>query len=268
MSNRVYEQFLKSGLPKRPDGQQYSPTAYNVYRTIAYRFNEKTQTSYPGLNTFYLSTGVGKSAVMRALAELKTGGIISTVLIGRRNQRAEYRPDYHLRILDSVLLDGPINLELGSVPVTDSVPLDEPQGPVRTSNGSGLMDTISTLRIIKTVSNETDRFNLFRSLLPAHLQGLAPGPNVDTCLDRCAVKGIALEVTARHVADHNYDGALNPYAIAITRLERFSQSVSPVQTREQIVQRQADQDASEKKLRAEQNRLMGVPDHENEYLHK
>lgn len=113
-----------------------------------------------------------------------------------------------------------------------------------------------------------DRFNLFISLLPAHLKGLVQGPNIDAYLDRCEAKNVALEATARHLSDHNYDGALNPHAIAIGLLDSFSQSVSPILSKEQIAQRQVDQDARDTALRAEQNRRMGVPDHENEYLLK
>jgi hypothetical protein len=117
MSNRVYESFLKSGLPKRPDGKSYSPTAYNVYRTICYRYNEKTGTAYPGEKELKLITGVSRQSVSRAVKELKVGGLIDQPKAGYRNQRAEFRPIYHLARLsnsDNPALHNTENKETGS----------------------------------------------------------------------------------------------------------------------------------------------------------
>ena len=98
MSNRIYECFLKTGLPKRPDGKSYSPTAYNIYRTICYRYDEKKGYSYPGEEQLLLATGVSRQSVNRGLTELESGGVLLQVSKGYRNHRAEFCPIYHVDI--------------------------------------------------------------------------------------------------------------------------------------------------------------------------
>ena len=97
MSNRIYEEFLKTGLPKRPDGKSYSPTAFNIYRTICYRYDEKKGYSYPGETQLVIASGVSRQSVNTALRQLKEGGILLQKTKGFRNQRAEFIPIYHAR---------------------------------------------------------------------------------------------------------------------------------------------------------------------------
>lgn len=76
---------------------------------------------------------------------------------------------------------------------------------------------------------KTDRFNDFIKLLPAHLQGVGRGDNVDAYLDALDAKGVALQATADYVSDYNYNSADKPYGVAVKRLCAFSEA-TPVRS--------------------------------------
>ena len=85
------------------------------------------------------------------------------------------------------------------------------------------LDTISSASSPSSNRNK-DRFSELLLLLPKHLQGLQQGKNIDESLDRLEAKGITLEVTARHISEHNYAGASSPISVLIKLLEAFSHS--------------------------------------------
>ena len=116
--------------------------------------------------------------------------------------------------------------------------------PTSVKRGTGepiACDLSPTYRYIdkdKYDKTKTERFSNFLSLLPDHLQGLTQGKNVDEPLDRLDVKGIPLEVTARHLSEHNYAGASSPISVLIRLLEAFSHSAPDLEaSRKQELER-------------------------------
>ena len=71
--------------------------------------------------------------------------------------------------------------------------------------------------------DKTERFSNFLSQLPAHLQGLQQGKNIDEPLDVLEAKGVTLKVTASHLSEHNYTGAKDINGVAVNRLRAFSE---------------------------------------------
>ena len=88
-------------------------------------------------------------------------------------------------------------------------------------NVSTDLDTISSTSSPSNNRNK-ERFSELLLLLPKHLQALQQGKNVDASLDKLDSKGIPLEVTARHLSEHNYAGATSPISVLIRLLEAFS----------------------------------------------
>lgn len=211
MSNRVYESFLKSGLPKRPDGKSYSPTAYNVYRTICYRYNEKTGTAYPGEKELILISGVSRQSVNRALKELKGGGIIDQPKAGYRNQRAEFRPIYHLKRLsdsDKPALHIKENKESGSQLESD-VPVIK-KSKASDTKVSGSLVPISTLSNSKYVKYDIDeiRFNQLLEYIPKEFRSyIKPGMNYEKRLNELERKGTPFKAVGDYLAKQNWYGA-------------------------------------------------------------
>jgi hypothetical protein len=208
MSNRVYESFLKSGLPKRPDGKSYSPTAYNVYRTICYRYNEKTGTAYPGEKELILISGVSRQSVNRALKELKGGGIIDQPKAGYRNQRAEFRPVYHLtRLLES---DNPAlhikERKESGFQLESDVPVIEKSkaSDEKVSRSLVPISTISNSKYVKYSINEL-RFNQLLEYIPKEFRSyIKPGKNYEKRLDELERKGTYLTAVGEYLAKQNW----------------------------------------------------------------
>ena len=215
MSNRVYESYLKTGLPKRPDGKSYSPTAYNVYRTICYRFNEKTGTAYPGEKELIRCSGVSRQSVNRAIKELKSGGLIDQPKIGHRNQRAEFRPIYHLNLIqerDKPALHIKENKE--SSDILESVV------PVNEKRQAGHNKETSQLYPISTISNSKYdkydkydkysinelRFNMLLSFIPKDFHiFIKPGKNYENKLDELERRGTTLEAVGGFLKSQSWD---------------------------------------------------------------
>lgn len=251
MSNRVYESFLKSGLPKRPDGKAYSPTAYNCYKTILYRYDEKTGTSYPGLSCLTLSTGKGKSSVMRAIKELREGRIIITVKDGHRNQRAEYRPIYTLNLLDSVPLARPIDLDKESHLSTESVPPVEVKRPTSALKVSDLQDTISTISKYKY---DKERFDyVILNNTPKELRdAVTPGDNLENLLDELERHGISREAVGAYLNALNWISVNQPGGFIVKALSTFLSQRKEINL-ERIAQRTASDNYQAERDQAERD---------------
>jgi len=211
MSNRVYEAFLKTGLPLRSDGKTYSPTAYNTYRTICYRYNDKTGTAYPGEKELTLVTGVSRQSVNRAITELKSGGVIDQPKKGYRNQRAEFRPVYHLAMLSESVNPA---LHINSIKET-SFPLDSDALVIKKSKASNTKEsgflvpisTISTSKYDKYEINEL-RFNKLLNYIPKDFRNyIKPGKNYERLLDDLEHKGTSLEAVGAFLAKQNWFSA-------------------------------------------------------------
>lgn len=211
MSNRVYESFLKSGLPKRPDGKSYSPTAYNVYRTICYRYNEKTGTAYPGEKELKLITGVSRQSVSRAIKELKDGGVIDQPKAGYRNQRAEFRPIYHLMrqsVSDNPALHIKESKESGSLVESDVPVIRKSKASDTKVSGSPVpISTISTSKYDKYSINEL-RFNELLNYIPKEFRSfIKPGVNYEKRLDELERKGTPFKAVGEYLAKQNWYSA-------------------------------------------------------------
>ena len=252
MSNRVYESFLKSGLPKRPDGKAYSPTAYNCYKTILYRYNEETGTSYPGLSCLMLSTGKGKSSVMRAIKELRDGRIIITVKDGHRNQRAEYRPIYTLSLLDSVPLARPISLDKESHLSTESVLPVVIKGLNRELKGSALSDTISTISKYKY---DKERFDyVILNNTPKELKdAVTPGANLENLLDELERHGTSREAVGASLNALNWSGVNQPGGFIVKALSTLLSQRKEINL-ERIAQRTASDNYQAERDKAERDK--------------
>lgn len=235
MSNRVYESFLKTGLPKRPDGKNYTSTAYIIYGVMCYRYNEQAlddkgrpnrgyKKSYPGYKTLRMATGRSKSRVYEVLKELLEGGVLEQITDGETGNRAEFRPTFHLRLLgDDVQPTGHVKRNTGKRRQDYRVLPRDIDGTADRTTESCLPDPISTISNISTKRNDV-RFSELLLLLPNPLQNLQPGKNIEESLDRLEAKGIPLEATGRHLSEHNYTGASSPISVLIRRLETFSKS--------------------------------------------
>ena len=252
MSNRVYESFLKSGLPKRPDGKAYSPTAYNCYKTILYRYDEKTGTSYPGLSCLTLSTGKGKSSVMRAIKELRDGRIIITVKDGHRNQRAEYRPIYTLNLLNSVPLARPIDLDKESHLSTESVLPVVIKGLDRELKGSAMSDTISTISKYKYDKERFDYVILKNT--PKELKdAVTPGENLENLLDELEHHGTSREAVGAYLNALNWSGVNQPGGFIVKALSTFLSQRKEINL-ERIAQRSASDNYQAERDKAERDK--------------
>jgi hypothetical protein len=187
-------------------------------------------------------TGFTRQAVNKALEELIAKGFIIRVEIGRPGQRANFIPVYALALLgDYVNISLHKSKVYKSKKVTVSDSSDSSLSKQLLPNVSTSRDTISSTS--NTSNNRSsERFSELLLLLPSHLQALKQGKNIEEPLDRLDVKGIPLEVTARHLSEHNYAGASSPISVLIKLLEAFSHS-------------QPDLIAS-RKLELERNRLL------------
>jgi|APGre2960657444_1045066.scaffolds.fasta_scaffold20388_3 hypothetical protein len=72
---------------------------------------------------------------------------------------------------------------------------------------------------------KTNRFTVFRDLLPSALKGLEPGPNLDALLDVLEVKGGRLKALADHLNDHDYTGAESLNSVLFKRLRTYVETL-------------------------------------------
>jgi hypothetical protein len=187
-------------------------------------------------------TGFTRQAVNKAIEELIAKGFIIRVEIGRPGQRANFIPVYALALLGDYVN---ISLHKSKVyknrKVTDSDSSGSSLSKQLLPNVSTSRDTISSTS--NTSNNRSsERFSELLLLLPDHLQALKQGKNIEEPLDRLDAKGIPLEVTARHLSEHNYAGASSPISVLIKLLEAFSYSQPDLVT--------------SRKLELERNRLL------------
>jgi hypothetical protein len=230
MSNKLTEDYALAGSPVRLSGLAQSVHALLLHRfdtrpTVNGKPNKGYRKSYPSMIEMQRwCSGFSRQAVSKAIEELISKGFIIRVEIGRPGQRANYIPVYVLA------LDGDyVNISLHKSKVyknrkvtdrdTSSSSLSKQSLP----NVSTDLDTISSASSPSSNRNK-DRFSELLLLLPKHLQGLQQGKNIDESLDRLEAKGITLEVTARHISEHNYAGASSPISVLIKLLEAFSHS--------------------------------------------
>jgi hypothetical protein len=248
MSNKLTDAYAFAGSPVRLSG-----LAQSVHALLLHRFDERPivngrpnkgyRKSYPSMEEMQTwCTGFTRQAVNKALEELIAKGFIIRVEIGRPGQRANFIPVYALALLgDYVNISLHKSKVYKSKKVTVSDSSDSSLSKQLLPNVSTSRDTISSTS--KTSNNRSsERFSELLLLLPAHLQSLKQGKNIEEPLDRLDVKGIPLEVTARHLSEHNYAGASSPISVLIKLLEAFSHS-------------QPDLVAS-RKLELERNRLL------------
>jgi hypothetical protein len=248
MSNKLTDAYAFAGSPVRLSG-----LAQSVHALLLHRFDERPivngrpnkgyRKSYPSMEEMQTwCTGFTRQAVNKALEELIAKGFIIRVEIGRPGQRANFIPVYALALLgDYVNISLHKSKVYKSKKVTVSDSSDSSLSKQLLPNVSTSRDTISSTS--NTSNNRSsERFSELLLLLPSHLQALKQGKNIEEPLDRLDVKGIPLEVTARHLSEHNYAGASSPISVLIKLLEAFSHS-------------QPDLVAS-RKLELERNRLL------------
>mgnify|MGYP003652944116 CR=1 FL=1 len=248
MSNKLTDAYAFAGSPVRLSG-----LAQSVHALLLHRFDERPivngrpnkgyRKSYPSMEEIQTwCTGFTRQAVNKALEELIAKGFIIRVEIGRPGQRANFIPVYALALLgDYVNISLHKSKVYKSKKVTDSDSSGSSLSKQLLPNVSTNRDTISSTS--NTSNNRSsERFSELLLLLPDHLQALKQGKNIEEPLDRLDAKGIPLEVTARHLSEHNYAGASSPISVLIKLLEAFSNS-------------QPDLVAS-RKLELERNRLL------------
>lgn len=256
MSNKLTDAYAFAGSPVRLSG-----LAQSVHALLLHRFDERPivngrpnkgyRKSYPSMEEIQTwCTGFTRQAVNKALEELIAKGFIIRVEIGRPGQRANFIPVYALALLgDYVNISLHKSKVYKSKKVTDSDSSDSSLSKQSLPNVSTSRDTISSTS--NTSNNRSsERFSELLLLLPDHLQALKQGKNIEEPLDRLDAKGIPLEVTARHLSEHNYAGASSPISVLIKLLEVFSYS-------------QPDLVAS-RKLELERNRLLDEQNAEQE----
>ena len=248
MSNKLTDAYAFAGSPVRLSG-----LAQSVHALLLHRFDERPivngrpnkgyRKSYPSMEEMQTwCTGFTRQAVNKALEELIAKGFIIRVEIGRPGQRANFIPVYALALLGDY-----VNISLHKSKVYKNQKVTDSDGS-GSSLSKQLLPNVSTSRdTISSTSNtsnnrSSERFSELLLLLPDHLQALKQGKNVEEPLDRLDAKGIPLEVTARHLSEHNYAGASSPISVLIKLLEAFSYS-------------QPDLVAS-RKLELERNRLL------------
>jgi len=230
MSNKLTEDYALAGSPVRLSGLAQSVHALLLHRfdtrpTVNGKPNKGYRKSYPSMDEIQRwCSGFSRQAVSKAIEELISKGFIIRVEIGRPGQRANYIPVYVLA------LDGDyVNISLHKSKVyknrkvTDRDTSSSSMSKQSLPNVSTDLDTISSTSSPSNNRNK-ERFSELLLLLPKHLQALQQGKNVDASLDRLDAKGIPLEVTARHLSEHNYTGATSPISVLIKLLEAFSYS--------------------------------------------
>jgi hypothetical protein len=223
MSNRVSEAFLKIGLPKRPDGKNYTSTAYCIYSVICYRYDERPLDkkgnphrgylkSYVGFQGFLKATGRSKSVVFNAIKELLEGGVLEQITDGKENNRAEFRPTYHLKQLgDNVLPTGHVKRNTGKRIQDDRVAPVALEGHVYRTTGSRPPDPISNTSTDKydKYSINQERFNKVLNAIPKDNRiYIKAGTNYEVRLDKLERRGTTLEVTCAYLAKQNWSNAI------------------------------------------------------------
>jgi hypothetical protein len=228
MSNEETNSYALAGSPVRLSG-----LAQSVHALILHRFdprpyvngkpNKGYRKSYPSMTELQTwCTGFSRQAISKAIEELIAKGIIIRVEIGRPGQRANYMPIYALGLVGDYVN---ISLHKSKVYKNKKVTDSDASGDVMSKQ---LLPNVSPYRdTISNVSNESnnrnkDRFSELLLLLPMEFHTLQQGKNITESLNRLDAKGIPLEVTARHLSDHNYAGASNPISVLIKLLEAFS----------------------------------------------
>lgn len=244
MSNKLTDAYAFAGSPVRLSG-----LAQSVHALLLHRFDERPivngrpnkgyRKSYPSMEEMQTwCTGFTRQAVNKAIEELIAKGFIIRVEIGRPGQRANFIPVYALALLGDYVN---ISLHKSKVyknrKVTDSDSSGSSLSKQLLPNVSTSRDTISSTS--NTSNNRSsERFSELLLLLPDHLQALKQGKNVEEPLDRLDAKGIPLEVTARHLSEHNYAGASSPISVLIKLLEAFSHSAPDLEaSRKQELER-------------------------------
>jgi len=228
MSNKETDDYALAGSPVRLSG-----TAQSVHALLLHRFDQRQfidgkpnkgyRKSYPSMTEIQTwCTGVSRQSVSRAIEELIAKGLIIRVEIGRPGQRANYVPIYVLGLVGDYV-NNALHKSKNYKKVAVSDKPDSALCKQSLPNVSRIVDTISSTSNESNNRNK-DRFSDFLHLLPNHLQGLKQGSNLNTCLDVLATKCVPLSVTARHLSEHNYNGATNPLAVAVKRLQSFSES--------------------------------------------
>jgi hypothetical protein len=248
MSNKLTDAYAFAGSPVRLSGLAQSVHALLLHRFDDRQFvngrpNKGYRKSYPSMEEMQTwCAGFSRQAVSKAIEELIAKGFIIRVEIGRPGQRANFIPVYALALLgDYVNISLHKSKVYKSKKVTDSDDSSSTMSKQLLPNVSTNQDTISNTSNISNNRNK-ERFSELLLLLPVHLQALKQGKNIDEPLDRLDVKGIPLEVTARHLSEHNYAGASSPISVLIRLLEAFSYSAPDL--------------VASRKLELERNRLL------------
>ena len=228
MSNKVTNAYADAGSPVRLSGLAQSVHAFLLHRFDEREFingkpNKGYRKSYPSMQEIQTwCTNFSRQAISKAIEELIAKGIIIRVEIGRPGQRANYVPVYALGLLgDYVNVSLHKSKTYKGKKVTESVKTDSTISKQSLPKVSTGVYTISS-RSSESNNRSKDRFTEFLQLLPAHLQGLTQGANIDEPLDRLDAKGMPLQVTVSRITEQSFTGAGNPYSVLISRLNAFS----------------------------------------------
>lgn len=214
MSNREYKSFLDTGLPKRPDGKSYSPTAYNIYRTICYRYYTEKGYAYPGEELFMRASGVSRQSVHRALKELLKGGVITQWKKGYRGQRAEFIPVYHLQLLNSVKPPLRITEEKESSLASESDNLDIEKGKENTSKGTSQPVAIS---ILSNSKSSKENLEDYLNFIPISKRP-ALSKELTKVLEELIHKGTSFKVIEDHFYGTNWEAITIPSGFVLKSL--------------------------------------------------
>ena len=231
MSNEHYELFCRADL------SGLTQLDRQVLGHYCQRFNESVipPHAWPPLDELVRITGADPKSISRSIGRInnKHSLLIRITLASKKHgKRAEYAINLPLlRSLDQVTEQLPKSKDVTHLQVTDealsgnaSVPISNP--PVTGKELTGYPKRIKPIKP-RNVEINYERWSNFIKLLPAHLQGLTPSKELETCLDLLATKGAPLQVIARHLSECDYSGVESATGLAVKRLRDFSQTYAP-----------------------------------------
>jgi len=265
MSNHVYDEFCKADIPELTQLDRQLLGHYCA------RFNEDVRPprAWPPLYELKLVTGAHEKSISRSLGRLRRRALLLRVTLASKNKglRAEYAPNLTLIKSYQVTEQLPISSDFIDVQVTEQLAISNPT--VLEGNSSVTTRSPSSypkpIKPIKPKNVDIDRFNeVILEGVPSELRStIKQGANYDALLDEAEALNLSRNAIRGHLNATNWQNVNSAGGIVPLRLQELIDGRKRNLLKDQRIK---DVDTYERLRIAQENRDMGIPDEENEYL--
>ena len=282
MSNHHYDEFCKADIPELTQLDRQLLGHYCA------RFNEDVRPprAWPPLYELKLVTGAHEKSISRSLGRLRRRALLLRVTLASKTKglRAEYAPNLTLiksyqvteqlpntsdfidvQVTEQLAISNPTVLE-GNSSVTTRSPSSYPKRikPIKPKNvDKNIQASPASPRRWATLNIERF-YEVILEGVPSELRStIKQGANYEALLDVAETLGLSHNAIRGHLNATNWQNVHSAGGIVLLRLQELIDERNRLLVKDQRIK---DFDTYERLRIAQENRAMGVPDEQNEYL--